>query len=542
MSKVAEYLQSHINGDLSVRSDIRDAFSTDGSVLSVKPEVVVYPMSTNDVRKVARFTWQLSEKGHALPVTPRGFGGDTTGAALSSGIILSMSTYLSTIFEHDTKQGLMRTAAGASVSAIQDALRLDGSTLLTVDRQHATVGGVIANGSQGMFSGKYGSIANAVHQLEVVLPNGDILQTERISKRELEKKKGLATTEGDIYRGIDTILEDHADLIDTLQQKYSPSVSGYPGILRVRDGNYFDLTPLFVGSQGTLGVITEAILHTNVMQGDVEYALFGVPTLGDAIELLEAISDYNPALLEVYDMHYLRQAEKYGRSLEWCKDVIDIDTNEVVVLCGFDDKSARHRARNIKKVQKMLSKNELPSITTYDMEQDDILSVRDMPRHIVPVGARVQYYSPHILSGFYVPREAFGAFIEGLDAIGEKLSLDLPLYGSALTSIYSLRVPLSPKSVTDKQKIFKLIDAVAELVAEYDGALAANNGEGRLLSPAVKGRWPEELALMNEQIRDVFDVHRIANPQTKNSPSVKEVAKLLRSETAVRQPEHPTTI
>ncbi|MEO7904455.1 MAG: hypothetical protein ABIR91_01530, partial [Candidatus Saccharimonadales bacterium] len=63
MSKIAQYLQEHLQGEVSTNSQLLDAMSADAGVLRVQPEIVVFPRVTNDIRKVARFAWQLAEKG-----------------------------------------------------------------------------------------------------------------------------------------------------------------------------------------------------------------------------------------------------------------------------------------------------------------------------------------------------------------------------------------------------------------------------------------------------------------------------------------------
>ena len=57
MSKIAQYLNEHISGEVSTKPDVRAAFSTDASFLTITPEMIVYPRVTNDIRKVARFSW-----------------------------------------------------------------------------------------------------------------------------------------------------------------------------------------------------------------------------------------------------------------------------------------------------------------------------------------------------------------------------------------------------------------------------------------------------------------------------------------------------
>jgi FAD/FMN-containing dehydrogenase len=108
MSKVAAYLQEHIQGEVSTNSAILTALGRDMGVLEITPEMAVYPRVTSDIRKVARFSWQLAEKGHVLPITIRGNGSDQTGGAIGKGISIVTPAHMNTVFELDPKQKLVR--------------------------------------------------------------------------------------------------------------------------------------------------------------------------------------------------------------------------------------------------------------------------------------------------------------------------------------------------------------------------------------------------------------------------------------------------
>ena len=182
-SKVAAYLQEHILGEVVTDTALLEHMSHDASVLEIKPEIIVYPRVTNDIRKVARFAWQLAEKGHVLPITARGAGTDQTGAAIGKGIVLSLTAHMNNILEFDQKQKLVRVQPGVNAKALNDALALHGLGIPAMPRSasYSTIGGAVANNASGSMSGKYGSIAQWVTQLEVVLANGDLIQTGRLS-------------------------------------------------------------------------------------------------------------------------------------------------------------------------------------------------------------------------------------------------------------------------------------------------------------------------------------------------------------------------
>lgn len=215
MNKIATYLNEHLLGEVSSSKSVRKKYATDGSVLTLAPEIVAFPRITNDVRKIARFTWQLAEKGHIVGMTARGYGGDVTGAAIGKGIIIDTSVRLNKIIQVAPKDKLVHVQAGASLDTVNEVLRWQGLTLpgaLNRDLRSLTVGGVIAGATYGV----NGSISDSIERLEVVLANGDVIETGRVNRREVNKKLGLQTFEGEIYRKLEGLLEDNAELIEEI--------------------------------------------------------------------------------------------------------------------------------------------------------------------------------------------------------------------------------------------------------------------------------------------------------------------------------------
>src|SRR5581483_3423982 len=210
MSKIAHYLQEHLLGEVTDSPEVRRHFSHDASILRLMPTVVVYPRNESDVRKAAHFTWQLAERGRILPITARGGGSNTSGSALSNGVLLIFTAHMNRRLALDPKKEFIIVEPGATYDKIEQTLYTHGLFLppYPASEHFATIGGGIATNAIGEKSIKYGPVKRYVDQLRVVLANGEIIETGPLTKKELNKKLGLSSFEGEIYRSLDALLEE----------------------------------------------------------------------------------------------------------------------------------------------------------------------------------------------------------------------------------------------------------------------------------------------------------------------------------------------
>src|ERR1019366_1342452 len=110
-------------------TDARRYFATDGSILQLAPALIVYPRNENDIRKTARFSWQLAERGRVIPLTPRGFGSDQTGAAIGAGMVLVFPAHMNRVLELDTKAHTVAVEPGINYGKLQQTLHTHGRFL-----------------------------------------------------------------------------------------------------------------------------------------------------------------------------------------------------------------------------------------------------------------------------------------------------------------------------------------------------------------------------------------------------------------------------
>lgn len=527
MSKVAEYLQEHIDGEVSTQPALLEAMSHDASVLEKMPEMVVAPRLTSDIRKICRFTWQLAEKGHIMPITARGAGTDETGAAVGSGVLLALKPHMNELLEFDAKQKLVRVQPGANAKAVNDILISHGVSIpaLPLSASYSTIGGAVANNTSSPLSGNYGSMREWTHQLEIVLANGDLLQTGRISKRELNKRKGMQTFEGEIYRSLDNLIEDNKELIDDHIGSDTPDTSGYSAIAKVKqkDGS-FDLAPLFVGSQGTLGIISEMILKADYFGSQPGVVVASFTTKEAARDMIDQLKALEPSTLDYYAGELFELAVQSGKKFA---ALPGDDLPAAVIIATSSDYNERLRHKKVRKMTKLLEKQGIVCVVAEGESVAPYLALAEVTGFLLSPNQKGAS-APALFDGAYVAPERLEEFSRAVDALAQKHHVVLPLKYRALENTVFTRPILHLGKVSDKQKIFKLLDEYATLVASYGGLLVSQGGEGRMKTRFAQAQLEDEVKELYASVKAIFDPYGILNPGVKQSLEVREMVAMLR--------------
>lgn len=525
MNKIAVYLNEHLLGEVNSSKALRKRYSTDASVLAITPEIVAFPRVTNDIRKIARFSWQLAEKGHILPLTIRGLGGDTTGAAIGSGVLINTSAYLNNIIQLATKDRLLHVQPGASLDSIDAALKWQGLALKGSTRREnraATIGGIIANDSLGVNA----SLATSVEKLEVVLANGDLIETGKLSKRDLNKKIGLQTFEGEIYRKLEGLLEDNEALIKQIASDTTPDNTAYKGLstIRSKDGS-FDLTSLFVGSQGTLGIISEVVLKTDYYSNDNTHAVIVVDSLQSGRDLSDRLLELDPSELTVYEGELFRRATKQGIQFAALGDVSEIGA---VVYVRFNDFSDRAQTGKLKKMRKLLKKANFSAVDSTERPEEEFDVITGITRSL-HLGATDETIAVPLLDGSFIPSDRREEFEAAFNELSHKHRQEMPLALNVLNGTYEVFPILKLDSVGDKQKLFKLLIEYAGLVDSCHGAFASDGAEGRIKANAAWSTLDPAHVELYEQLRLIFDPFHTLNPGVKEKNDIRTLVSQLRT-------------
>lgn len=532
MNKVAHYLQEHLVGEVITSASARKYFSTDGGVFEVMPSVIVYPRNENDVRKTTRFAWQLAERGRTIPITARGRGSDQAGAAIGEGILLVFPTHMKRILELDTRSGTVVIEPGVVYAQLQQTLHSHGRFLppypSSID--FSTLGGAIANNAAGEKTIKYGCTRDYVKNLRVVLANGEVIETRRLSKRELNKKMGLATFEGEVYRTLDALIEENKDTIQNSRIDVTKNSAGYDiADIKRKDGS-FDLTPLMVGSQGTLGVVTEATIGTEpyTPKSTLIVGFFDeLDTAKDVVLELRKLPEM-PSAIEVVDENLLNFLDQHNPNQ--LKGIVEKPFHKLVVLIEFDNPNERLQKRLSKKAQKILDKHSIKyQVAQDDNEKEQLWKIRHSAAAVITHTEGNTKALPIIEDGV-VPVEKFSEYLSGVYSIFDKYNIKISIWGHAGNANLHMQPFLDLSQVGDRQKVFKIIDDYYNLIISLGGSTSGEHSDGRLRAPYLRKLYGDDMYGVFQKVKQIFDPYGILNAGVKIDVTLDDIKPLLRHE------------
>lgn len=535
---IAHYLQEHLLGEVSSSPDVRRYFAHDASVLQMAPSVVVYPRDEDDVRKTARFTWQLAQRGRTVPITARGAGSSTTGAAIGGGILLVFTAHMNKLLALNPKKQTAIIEPGMVYDRLQQTLYTHGLFFppYPASAAFATIGGGLANNAVGEKSIKYGGHNKHVESLRVVLANGEVIETGPLSRREVNRKMGLSSLEGEIYRALDTLLEENAAVIEEARTKIRSRHSsvGY-NIFDVMKKGSLDLTPLFLGSQGTLGLITEATLKLKAHQPSTRMAVISLENLDSLNDILPKILSLKPSVCDMINKTAVELVSKINPSQ--LKNVLDPRHAEIHLIIEFDDlkeTAQKHALKSLKKlVEKaggyyMIGESEEDRRQIWKIRHSiaTILGHQVGPAKAIPVAEDIS-----------VPADQLAAFLRQAEEIHMTLGLPPAIWGQAGSGIVRIQPLLDIAQVGDRQRMFKLADRLYAAAIERQGSISAGSGDGRMRAPYIQAMYGPEIYNLMMRVKKMFDPFDTLNTGVKTA-TAQDIKGMMRSGYSSGHHEH----
>lgn len=427
-------------------------YGYDGTFLEGKPDVVVLPVSTEQVSQVVKLAAETNTS-----IVPRGMGSGLAAASVplpSGGIVLSL-TRMNHILEIDRENATVWAEAGVVTADLQAAVEKlglfyppDPSSI-----RHSTIGGNVACNAGGPRCLKYGVTGDYVLGLTVVLADGRILKT-----------------------------------------------GGKP----IKDVTGYDLNSLFTGSEGTLGVVTQVLLRLITKPRHARTALADFFSLDDASRTVTAIlaAGIVPASLELMDQTAIRcieEAMHLGLNTE-------IEASLIIETDGSDEESVLREIDACTGICKESGASNV-KLAQNQAERDALWKAR---RSISPSLARK---APNKLGeDITVPRSAIPAVVRRLRKISEQYGLPVVIFGHAGDGNLHPNILFDKRQPEQWAKVEQMVVEIFNASLSLGGTLSGEHGVGVLKRPHLQRALGPVSIDVQRAIKRALDPFNILNP------------------------------
>lgn len=521
-------LRRQVKGEVFESDSVNKYFSTDGSIFTQTPKAVMYPQNEADVVAAVKTVAARAAAGEQVSITPRGKGTDQSGGALGEGLMMVFPAHMNKLLRLEKES--ITIQPGILYSEFQKVLHTHQRFLPPYPSSiaYSTLGGAIANNACGEKTLKYGATRDYVRRLKVVLSNGEVIETRHLSHRELQRKKGLKTLEGEIYRQIDGLLLDNKALIEKHHPKTSKNSSGYAvWDVKDKDGG-FDLTQLIVGSQGTLGIVTEATLHTEAFNPRTTLLVGYFDSLEKAGEAVLKLLPLGPSALEVVDINLLEFLRKHQP--QQIEGLVPEQLPKITLLIEFDNFSQLQQTLKRQRAERILKKlARSHRVTTKHHEQEALWRIRRGAAAVIWMTQGKKKALPLIEDGV-VPVQKLPQFLTKVYKLLEKYGLEIAVWGHAGNANFHMQPFMDLSKATDRKKALELADEFYDMVISMGGSTCGEHNDGILRSPYLRKLYGSEMYDLFRQVKHIFDPLDILNPGKKTDMTRADIHNLIDQE------------
>lgn len=414
------------------------------------PDVVVAPRNTKEVAEIVKLCNE-----YKVPIVPRGSGTNlSAGTCPTNGGVVLHFQHMNKILELDEENLTVTVQPGVITQHLIEFVEKKGLFYPPdpSSMKISTIGGNISENSGGLRGLKYGVTKDYVIGLEVVLANGDVIRTGG---------------------------------------KLAKDVAGY------------DLTKLIVGSEGTLGIVTEATLKLLPKPKSKKTLLALYENIDKAAETVSAIiaNRIIPATLEFLDQPTLKAVEDFAK--------IGLPTDAKAVLLIEQDGEEELVQKDIKLIQKICFEHGAISVELAQSEQE-AAALSTARRTALSALARLRPTT--ILEDATVPRSKIAPMVKAINEIAEKYNLTICTFGHAGDGNLH---PTCTTDIRDQEEMERVEKAFAEIfqkAIELGGTITGEHGVGEMKAPYLEWQFGKAGIRIMKQLKQAFDPNNILNP------------------------------
>ena len=532
-TNLLDKLKQAIKGDVLTDEQTLIAYSHDASLFEVKPKVVVFPKNEEDVKALVKFVTQSKKNNPSLSLTARSAGTDMSGGSINDSIIVGFEKY----FNHPPtiNNNIATTEPGVYYRDFEKET-LKHNLLFPsypASREICAMGGIVNNNAGGEKSLHYGKTEKYVKRIKAVLSDGNTYELKKLNQRELEKKMQLKTFEGEIYKKIYKLITDNYSEIMKAKPQVSKNSAGY-FLWNVYDkeNETFDLTKVFVGSQGTLGFILEAGIELVPVHKHREMMIIFLHDLSHLNQIIKEALLLNPESFEAYDDSTLKLALRFFpefAKLLGTKGIIQTAIGfipeflmilfgglpKLVLQVDFTGNDPRELQEKIQKLKEKLKPLHPKIRIAVEDQEKKYWAIRRESFNLLRQKIRDKHTVPFI-DDFVVKPEYLSKMLPQVTKIIKKHKEFMYTIAGHVGDGNFHIIPLVDIALPKVRKLIPVIaKEVYDLVHQYHGSITGEHNDGLIRTPYLRQMYGEKIIGLFEQTKQIFDPDNIFNPRKK---------------------------
>jgi len=507
-------LQKKLSGVLGKKQVFTDdltliATSADAGCYRKIPKIVLKPQNEEQVIESIKI---LHETG--TPLTFRAAGTSLSGQSVSDSVLIQARGQHWNGFEILEEGRLIKAQPGITGTRLNQILAPTGMKFGPdpASINSAMVGGIIANNASGMSCGIHANSYATIQSARIILADGTLLDTASEKSREAlaKSKPGLLST----LQRIRDEIRSNAALVKKIKKKYSiKNTTGY-GMNSFLD---FDdpvdiLLHLMVGSEGTLGFVSEAIFTTVPVKPFRASSLIYFKDLEAACNAVPLLREAKIPAIEIMDREALRSVEDNAGIPDYLRE---LDKGVTALLIDLEEESTEALDAMIDRTRKALSGFELVRDFEVTSDLKQITDYWNVRKGVFPsVGGMRKPGTSVIIEDVAVSAEHLTAAVSDMRKMLDDLGYeDSVIYGHVLDGNLHFIFAQDFHNPSELEKYENMINQLTRLIVDkYDGSLKAEHGTGINMAPFVAYEWGEELYAYMKEIKKAFDPTGILNP------------------------------
>ena len=480
------------NCEIAFDNLTRQLYSTDASIYQITPEAVGFPRNVQQARALIEAAVEAG-----VTVIPRGAGTGLAGGAIGEGLVVDFSRYNCQITDLDLERRTVRVGPGVVLDQLNNFLRPHGlcfgPDVATSSR--ATLGGMIANDSSGSHTPYYGTTADHLGELEVVLADGRALAVGP-GHDTLRKQRELVA---------DLVYFHGLEIAERRPPGLTKRRPGYAIERCVREPN--NLSHLLCGSEGTLAAITSAELKIVRLPEKKGLGLIFFASVAEAMQATVDLLDLKPAAIEHIDRVLLDQT-RGQLEFQAARDLLELDfkpCQSILVVEFFEDVEDRLAALASRKLglRKTILKTPAQAKLVWAMRKAGLSLLTGCKGDAKPTTG---------IEDAAVQPQELPAYVAGLQSLMASLGLQASYYGHAAAGLLHVRPVLDLHSAEDLKKFRRLANEVSALVRQFKGSLAGEHGVGIARTEFMAEQLGDGLSGVMREIKASFDPNNLFNP------------------------------